>query len=66
MDVDAKVEAIMTGDPEWVRAVTGVEPVELVVGSLRHAIKAAPGRVTIQASRPVPCSRSPGSMTRPH
>ena len=45
MEVDAKVEAIMTGDPEWVRAVTGVEPVELVVGSLRHAIKAAPGRV---------------------
>ena len=45
MDVDAKVDAIMTGDPDWVRAVTGIEPVELVVGSLRHAIKAAPGRV---------------------
>ena len=45
MEVDAKVDAIMTGDPEWVKAVTGVEPVELVVGSLRHAIKAAPGRV---------------------
>jgi DNA polymerase len=45
MDVDAKVDAIMTGDPEWVKAVTGVEPVELVVGSLRHAIRAAPGRV---------------------
>src|SRR5258706_471865 len=45
MDVDAKVDAIMTGDPDWVKAVTGVEPVELVVGSLRHAIKAAPGRV---------------------
>lgn len=45
MEVDAKVDAIMTGDPEWVKAVTGVEPVELVVGSLRHAIRAAPGRV---------------------
>lgn len=45
MDVDAKVDAIMTGDPGWVKAVTGVEPVELVVGSLRHAIKAAPGRI---------------------
>jgi len=45
LEVDAKVDAIMTGDPDWVKAVTGVEPVELVVGSLRHAIKAAPGRV---------------------
>jgi DNA polymerase len=45
LDVDEKIAAIMTGDPEWVKAVTGVEPVELVVGSLRHAIKAAPGRV---------------------
>jgi hypothetical protein len=45
MDVDEKIAAIMTGDPEWVKAVTGVEPVELVVGSLRHAIKAAPGRM---------------------
>ena len=45
MEVDAKVDAIMTSDPEWVKAVTGVEPVELVVGSLRHAIKAAPGRI---------------------
>ena len=45
MAVDAKVEAIMTGDPEWVRMVTGVEPVELVVGSLRHCIRAAPGKV---------------------
>lgn len=45
MEVDAKVDAIMTGDPEWVKAVTGVEPVELVVGSLRHAIRAAPGRI---------------------
>jgi DNA polymerase len=40
MDVDTKIDAIMTGDPEWVKAVTGVEPVELVVGSLRHAIRA--------------------------
>lgn len=45
MPVNDKINAIMTGDPEWVKAVTGVEPVELVVGSLRHAIKAAPGRV---------------------
>ncbi len=45
LDVDLKVNAILTGDPEHVKAVTGVEPVELVVGSLRHAIKAAPGRV---------------------
>lgn len=45
LDVDAKVDAIMSGDPDWVRAMTGVEPVELVVGSLRHAIKAEPGRV---------------------
>lgn len=45
LDVDAKIDAIMTGDPEWVKAVTGVEPVELVVGSLRHAIKAEEGRV---------------------
>lgn len=45
MGVDLKVNAIMTGDPAQVKAATGVEPVELVVGSLRHAIKAAPGRI---------------------
>ena len=45
LDVDRKVDAIMSGDPDRVRSLTGVEPVECVVGSLRHAIRAAPGRV---------------------
>ena len=45
MDVDIKIDAIMSEDLDWIRTVTGTEPVELVVGSLRHAIRAAPGHV---------------------
>lgn len=44
LDVDLKVQALMTGDPEWVEQVLGIPPVEAVVGSLRHIIRAAPGR----------------------
>lgn len=44
LPVDDKVAAIMTGDPEQVFLRTGVQPVELVVGSLRHTIEATPGR----------------------
>lgn len=44
LDVNVKVDALMTGDPEWVRMATGLEPVECVVGSLRHILRAAPGR----------------------
>ena len=43
LDVDVKVNALMTGDPEWVTTVTGLEPVEAVVGSLRHTIMAEAG-----------------------
>lgn len=41
-----KVDAIMTGDHEYVNMVLG-PPVESVVSSLRHAIIAAPGHVLI-------------------
>ncbi len=41
--VERIVEAIKTGDPDYVQMVTGVPPVEAVVSSLRHALVAAPG-----------------------
>lgn len=44
--VDAKVGAIMTGDWEFVEATLG-PAVEAVVGSLRHALIAAPGKTFI-------------------
>lgn len=40
---DTLVDAIMTGDFEWVQAIVG-PPVEAVVSSLRHAIIAGEGR----------------------
>jgi len=42
VSVDTLVQAIMTGDPEYVRAVIG-EPVTAVIASLRHALRAADG-----------------------
>ena len=39
------VDAIMSGDPEYVSMVSGEEPVETVVKALRHAIAAPPGRL---------------------
>lgn len=32
------VEAIMSGDPDWVRIVAGVEPIRAIASGLRHAI----------------------------
>lgn len=37
------VDAIMTGDPDYVQMALGVPPVEAVVSALRHALVAAPG-----------------------
>lgn len=45
-DPEALVEAIMTGDPDYVEMLFG-PPVEAVVSGLRHAIIAAPGRVLL-------------------
>ncbi len=45
LEVDLKVKLILDGDPYAITYSTGIEPVEFVVGSLRHAIKAAPGRI---------------------
>jgi DNA polymerase len=45
-DPQTVVDAIMTGDPEWVQSVLG-PPIETVVGGLRHAIIAAPGRLLV-------------------
>lgn len=42
-DVDAKVEALLTGDASYVEAVVG-PPVETVVSSLRHIIVPSVGR----------------------
>lgn len=41
------IEAVKTGDPVHVAAVSGRPAVETIVGSLRHAMCAAPGRVFI-------------------
>lgn len=43
---DIVVEAIMTGDPDYVQMLLG-PPVEAVVSGLRHSIVAAPGRVLL-------------------
>lgn len=43
---DTMVDALMTGDHEYVASVIG-PPVETVVSSLRHAIVAAPGKVLV-------------------
>lgn len=44
--IDNVVDAIMTGDYEFVDAVLG-PPVEVVVGALRHALVARPGKVFV-------------------
>lgn len=44
--VEMVVEAIMTGDPDYVEMLLG-PPIETVVGGLRHSIIADPGRVLI-------------------
>lgn len=44
IDPADKVTAIMTGDPDMVEMLTGIKPVELVVGSLRHTLIASAGR----------------------
>lgn len=43
-DPELVVQAILTGDPEYVQMLIG-PPVETVVSGLRHAIIAAPGRL---------------------
>lgn len=45
LSVDAKVDAILTGDWQLAQMMTGLPAVELVIGSLRHAICAERGRV---------------------
>ena len=44
LSIDEKLAAIMTGDHEMVKIMTGFEPVEFVVASLRHAVVADPGK----------------------
>ena len=44
VDPSFVVDAIMTGDPDYVEALIG-PPIETVAGGLRHALKARPGRV---------------------
>lgn len=44
-NVEAVVGAIMTGDYQYVEAVLGMGAVEVVVGALRHAIVASPGKL---------------------
>lgn len=39
------VEAIMTGDPDWVQTMLGKPPVEAVLSSLRHVLVPGEGRV---------------------
>lgn len=46
-DVQEVVDAIMTGDPEYVEMIYGVGAVEVVLSSLRHAIIADKGRVLV-------------------
>lgn len=36
--IEQKIDALMTGDPEWVYTVLGEQPVETVVSSLRHCL----------------------------
>ena len=43
---DTVIDAIMTGDPDYVRAVLG-EPIEVVVGGLRHALTSETGRAFV-------------------
>jgi DNA polymerase len=47
IDPEAKVAAIMSGDPEHVTATLGVEPIEAVISSLRHAFVSGSGRVFV-------------------
>lgn len=42
--IEVIVEAILTGDPDWVEMVVGSPAVETIVSSLRHAIIAREGR----------------------
>lgn len=44
LTIDDKLAALATGDPEMVKLMTGFEPVELVVASLRHAVVADPDK----------------------
>lgn len=45
VDVDALVDAIMSGDPEYVETIVGCSAIEAVAYSLRHALIADPGKV---------------------
>lgn len=45
-DIDLLVQALMSGDPEWVEALYG-PPVEAVVSSLRHVLIASPGHALV-------------------
>lgn len=41
------VDLVMSGDPEFVEMMTGYGAIEVIVSSLRHALKAAPGHTFI-------------------
>jgi DNA polymerase len=45
IDPDAAVEAIMSGDPDYVELVLGRPAIECVASSLRHALVPDPGKV---------------------
>lgn len=47
ISVDMKIDALMTGDPDYVLEVLGSQPVETVVSSLRHVIMADPDRLLL-------------------
>lgn len=47
IDIDGKIAAIMTGDPDFVYMALGYQPVETVVASLRHAIISNPDRYLV-------------------
>jgi DNA polymerase len=46
-DPEAKVSAILRGEPDTIRDQFGCDPIELVVSSLRHALVAKPGNVFV-------------------
>jgi DNA polymerase len=48
-EMNALVDALMTGDPQWVEDVIGKPAIECVAAGLRHALVPDPGRVFMSA-----------------
>jgi DNA polymerase len=48
-EMNALVDALMTGDPQWVEDVIGKPAIECVAAGLRHALVSDPGRVFMSA-----------------